>query len=133
MFTLLSLIMYSTISTNGMQISFLCPSNKHIDQIDIPAKRVTAIIDFDGLEHTYISGLSCPKARMVEMKGGFSLDGKMGKTLYENIISSYRKSNHTARYVVKFTGIVKFGKSKNGDLESYITKVYRSSLVRLKQ
>ena len=90
--------------------------------------RVTAILEFDGLEHTFLSGASCPRSRSIEVVKGFSIPGKKGKDLYRNIIRSAKISSPGKRYGVRFSGQVTVHMNESGEYVATINSVFSSKI-----
>lgn len=86
-------------------------------------RQVDAVLDFDGLEHTFISSTACPNARSIEVVSGFSLPGKVAEKLHDNILSSARKSRPGLKYIVRFRGVIFLRKSESGEVVADIKSV----------
>jgi hypothetical protein len=93
------------------------------------SQRVTAILEFDGLEHTFLSGISCPCSRSIEVVKGFSIPGKKGEELYRNIIRSAKISSPGKRYGVRFSGAVTLRRNASGEYVAAINSVFTSGVV----
>ena len=91
-------------------------------------RRVDAVLDFDGLDHTFISGTACPSARSVEVVSGFSLRGKKGRKLYNEIVLSARNSEPGKKYVVRFRGVILLKSGKYGEIVADLKSVDSSRI-----
>lgn len=93
---------------------------------------LTAVLDFDGLEHVFISSLSCPGYRSIEVVSGFTLSGQRGTKLYDDLLTSAKRSRPGKKYVVLFTGNILIRERNDGDLVADITCVSKSEIKLLK-
>jgi len=84
---------------------------------------VDAVLDFDGLEHTFISSTACPNARSIEVVSGIAIPGKIGKKLHDQILSSARKSRPGLKCIVRFRGVIFLKRSEGGEVVADIKSV----------